>query len=421
MQVYLVTFGSRGDVHPLLGLGQALRARGHAATVLTNPVFAADVAAAGLGFVPVGTEQDYLDTLAHPKLWHPVDGLGVLWRYLLRPALQPTLVSLEALCRHGPGDAPLVLASPLAMGARIAQEALGLRLLSVYTAPTLLRSVADPLTIGRWQVPGLVPAWARHGLWHLLDRTRLDPLVRPALALLREARGLPPLPRHGLFDRWLHAPRGGLALFPSWFARHAPDWPVPVQEGDFPLYDEPAVLEDTAQARSLQVFLDAGPAPVVFMPGSARQDAAGFFRAAVAASQRLGLRAVLLGPDAPAHGAAAPLGFWSAPYVPFAQLLPRARALVHHGGIGSCAQALRAGLPQLLWPQAYDQHDNALRLQALGVALRLPGATPDAATLARQLGRLLRSADVAAACRRPAAALQGPRLDTACEWLESLA
>jgi rhamnosyltransferase subunit B len=94
---------------------------------------------------------------------------------------------------------------------------------------------------------------------------------------------------------------------------------------------------------------------------------------------------------------------------------------VHHGGIGSCAQALRAGLPQLLWPQAYDQHDNALRLQTLGVGLRLPGPTPDAASLTRQLGRLLRSADVAIACRRHAAALQGPRLDAACAWLETMA
>lgn len=422
MQVYLVTFGSRGDVHPLLGLGQALRARGHAATVLTNPVFAEDVARAGLGFVPVGSAQDYRDTLAHPKLWHPVDGLGVLWRYLLRPALQPTLDSLQALCQGCPGDAPLVLASPLAMGARVAQEALGLRLVSLYTAPTLLRSVADPLTIGRWQVPRLVPAWARHGLWQLLDRTRLDPLVRPALALLRTARGLPPLPRHGLFNRWLHAPLGGLALFPSWFARHAPDWPVPVQEGDFPLYDEPPPAKEAAPLlQSLQRFLEAGSPPVVFMPGSARQDAASFFRAAIAACERLGQRAVLLGPDAPAHGESLSDACWSAPYVPFAQMLPRARALVHHGGIGSCAQALRAGLPQLLWPQAYDQHDNALRLQALGVAARLPGQAPDAATLARQLGRLLRSTDIAAACSRQAAALQGPRLGAACAWLETLA
>ena len=424
MQVYLVTFGSRGDVHPLLGLGQALRARGHTATVLTNPAFAAQVAQAGLGFVPVGAEQDYHDTISHPKLWHPVDGLGVMWRYLLRPALRPTYEALRGLCSGTGGRPPLVLASPLAMGARVAQESLGLRLCSTYTAPTLLRSLRDPLTIARWQVPPAVPSWARRAVWRLLDRAKLDPLVTPALEALRGELGLPRRPpaQGGVFDRWVHAPQGGLALFPEWFAPTQPDWPVPVHRGAFPLYDEPlSGAPEGGEARALQAFLDAGPAPVVFMPGSAQQGTTGFFTAAVAACRQLGLRGVLLGHAQELHAQGSPDTLWAAPYVPFARLLPRARALVHHGGIGTCAQGLRAGLPQLVWPQAYDQFDNAMRLEQLGTGRRLHSQAPDAGAMAQQLGSLLASRSVADACRRQAAAVAGDGLESACAWLEGLA
>ena len=55
-------------------------------------------------------------------------------------------------------------------------------------------------------------------------------------------------------------------------------------------------------------------------------------------------------------------------YAPFSAVLPRSAALVHHGGIGTAAQALAAGLPQLVMPMTFDQPDNAVRLARLGVA-----------------------------------------------------
>lgn len=426
MKVLLVTLGSRGDVHPLLGLGQALQARGHEATVLTNPAFAAEVAQAGLGFVPIGTTAQYEETLAHPKLWHAIDGLGVMWRYLLRPALQPTFDALKTLgVARGRGAAPLVLASPLAMGARVAQEALGLRLVTTYTAATMLRSVYDPLTIAHWQVPPLLPHWGRRALWRLLDRAKLDPLVKPALEALRGAQGLAPLAgrRSAVFDRWVHAPLGGLALFPDWFAAAQPDWPAQVHGGTFPLYDDPppAPTTDTrAAAAGLQAFLDAGAAPLVFMPGSAQKGTTHFFRSAIAACSQLGLRGVLLG-HAPALDAQTlPATVWAAPYVPFAGLLPRARAIVHHGGIGTCAQALRAGIPQLVWPQAYDQFDNALRLEQLGAGLRLRAQPVAVTELVARLGDLLGDAKVQQACRHWSTQLHVADLQPACAWLENL-
>jgi rhamnosyltransferase subunit B len=82
-------------------------------------------------------------------------------------------------------------------------------------------------------------------------------------------------------------------------------------------------------------------------------------------------------------------------FVPFSLLLPRASALVHHGGIGTCAQGLASGLPQLVMPMAYDQLDNALRLKRLGVGEFVPlkKFTPNRVTPA--LEKLLTSPTVA--------------------------
>ena len=430
MKAILVTFGSRGDVHPMLGLGQALQARGHRALVLTNPAFQAEVVQAGLEFVPVGTQDDFRHTVAHPKLWHPVDGLGVMWRYLLRPALRPTFEALQWLCRpaadSGPGMAPLVLASPLAMGARVAQEALGIRLVSTYTSAMMLRSVQDPLTIAQWRVPGYLPHWARRGIWALLDRTKLDPLVKPALEALRHSQGLAPLagPHRAVFGPWIHSPLGGLTLFPPWFAGTRSDWPAQVRSGTFPLYDDPLpapVDGDAALGAELQAFMDAGPAPVVFMPGSAQQGTEGFFRSAVAACGQLGVRGVLLGHSHAVDKGSLPASIWSAGYFPFARLLPRARAIVHHGGIGTSAQALRAGIPQLVWPQAYDQFDNAMHLERLGVGRRLLSHPLETAELVARLRALGNEPSVRQACQRHAQMLSAGSLAPACAWLERLA
>src|SRR5690606_30678605 len=119
-------------------------------------------------------------------------------------------------------------------------------------------------------------------------------------------------------------------------------------------------------------FLVAGEPPIVFAPGSANVQATEFFRTAAEVCEQLGRRGVLmtkypdqLPPDLPRS--VRQFGF-----VPFSKLLPRAAALVHHGGIGTCAQGLAAGLRQVVMPMAYDQLDNGTRLARLGVGGVIP-------------------------------------------------
>jgi UDP:flavonoid glycosyltransferase YjiC (YdhE family) len=102
-------------------------------------------------------------------------------------------------------------------------------------------------------------------------------------------------------------------------------------------------------------------------------DAGDFYAAAAEAAARLGRRAVLLvGREAEARlGALATCDVFVAGYAPHSLVFPRAAAVIHHGGIGTVGQALRAGKPQVICPVLGDQFDNAERLVRLGVARRL--------------------------------------------------
>jgi UDP:flavonoid glycosyltransferase YjiC (YdhE family) len=107
-------------------------------------------------------------------------------------------------------------------------------------------------------------------------------------------------------------------------------------------------------------------------------------------------------------------------YLPLSRLLPRTSALVHHGGIGSAAAALSAGVPQLLVPFAHDQPDNAARLCRLGVASVLWPAHATGPRMARRLARILGSPSLRTRCQSLAAAIR-PGIGDACEALERYA
>jgi rhamnosyltransferase subunit B len=151
-------------------------------------------------------------------------------------------------------------------------------------------------------------------------------------------------------------------------------------------YNGPGVLEP-----ALEAFLDAGSPPVVFTLGSSAVGAAGrFYEESLEAVRRLGVRAVLLtGGFAENQPAGTlPNDVLAVDRAPHQLLFPRASAVVHQGGIGTTAQALRSGHPMLVVPHAHDQPDNAYRVTNLGVARTVFPRRYKGARVARELERL---------------------------------
>lgn len=364
----VVTLGSAGDLHPFLAVARELVRRGHEVRLLSQAPYEDQVRAEGVPFVSVVDEAAHSRTLNHPLLWHPLHGFGVLWRHLAVPAIEPTCEWLGKWAEEAP-DRITVFASPLAAGARFARDRWPerIRLLSGYTAPMGLRSIDDPMFLGSWRVPRWVPPVARLALWSLLDHWKLEPLGRASLAPWQRRWNTPPL-RSPIFGDWLHSPDGGVALYPPGFAQVPTSWQARgVVQAGFPLYQpqQPTGLDSRTQD-----FLRRHPRVVVVYPGSAAGTEGRFQDLILPACRDLALPCVFVG----AHLKAAPpttlievqrddVLFLAR--APMRQLLRHALHFVHHGGIGSVALGLAAGVRQLVLASAYDQFENAVRVEAV--------------------------------------------------------
>ncbi|HEX5683914.1 MAG TPA: nucleotide disphospho-sugar-binding domain-containing protein [Ideonella sp.] len=396
MRFAVVTLGSAGDLHPFLAVARALVQRGHEVQLLSQAPYEGQSLAEGVPFRAVVDTAAHERTLKHPLLWHPLHGFGVLWRHLAVPSIGPTCDVLDALT-HATGDRWTVLASPLAAGARFARERWPdrIRLLSGYTAPMGLRSADDPMFLGAWQVPRWVPPPARRVLWHLLDQWKLEPMARPALQRWQAQWGTPRIAT-SVFGDWLHSPDGGIALYPPEFASIPSNWRRRgVMQTGFPLY-EPSV--QPALPTAWNDFVRRHPRYVLAYPGSAAGAAERFNDLVLPACRRLGQPVVILSPhlrsdDIPLAAMAPDV--LSVRHAPLSALLRGASAFVHHGGIGSVAQALRFDVPQLVLASAYDQFENGCRLTGQGHGTWLPLNRATAETVRERLSTLL-SPDAAA-------------------------
>lgn len=413
MRVLFVAIGSSGDVHPLIGLGLALRARGHEITILASTHFEAPVRSVGLEFIGIGTEEDYQAVTGDPALFHPLKGTRMVLEHL---CVRETRNIYKIIAdTHQPGES-IVVASGLAFGARIAHDKLGVPLITTVLQPMMFRSAHQTARYDWFPIP----SWSPRGLKRLLFRTAdlyVDHLVGPPTNQFRRELGLPPVKR--LLHDWWASPQLVIGLFPEWYGPLQPDWPVNTVLTGFPMYDESDANEMPQVAKD---FLAAGDPPIVFTPGTAMHFGHSFFEEAAKACQLLGRRGILLSRFCDHIPKSLPPGVVHFEYVPLSGLLPSSAAMVHHGGMGTLGQVLRAGIPHLVMPMAIDQPDNADRLVRLGVADCLKPRRFRAEAIARKLDALLASATVATACRTVAERFEGLdiRSDT-CRVIEDFA
>ena len=413
MHHLLVTIGSHGDTHPFVGIGATLRERGHRVTVVANGHFESLIRAAGLEFRELGTAEEYLKIIDSMDLWHPVHGFKAVFERGVLPAVRPTFDIVKEL--YVPGET-IVTAHAIAFGARLAQEVFGVPLATIHLAPSVFRSVHDAPRFAYMNWLRRLPHPVIRGFHRLIDWGAVDPILAKPLNAFRAELGLPPVKR--IIHDWWMSPQRVIGLFPEWFSKPQPDWPPQVRLTGFPLYDERGVH---ALSPELSAFLDAGAPPVAFTFGSAMTQSRPQLLASAEACRLAGLRGLLLTRHREQVPTDLPAGVRHFDYAPFSELLPRCAALVHHGGIGTTAQALAAGVPQVIMPLAHDQHDNAARVRRLGVGAEIPTKKYQAAHVADVLRNFLADPAAPARCRAIADRFKGhDPLAVTCDLIEEL-
>jgi UDP:flavonoid glycosyltransferase YjiC (YdhE family) len=410
MHAILATMGTDGDVFPHVGLGVKLRARGHQVTLAAPEPYRDLAADLGLGFRPLVTAAEAARMLADPDLWHPLRSGAMMARW--GAGMLPRQYELLAELATGPGS--VLVANPGVLAARLVQEKGICPLATLLLQPGLLPSTASPPEMpAGLTLPRGVPRPVGALYWAAVDAAGCLLAGRP-LNRLRAALGLRPVWR--LFRWWL-SPELVVGLFPPWYAAPQPDWPAGLRLAGFGRYDGGRGGDLADDVRS---FCRAGPPPVAFTLGTGMTHGAGFFRSAAEACEALGARGLLLTRYPQQLPARLPAGVRHCAFALFRHLLPLCAAVVHHGGIGTTAAALAAGTPQVVLPLAWDQPDNAQRVQGLGVGIRLGSRQRTAGHLARALSRLM-TAEVRTRCRAVADRIgKADGLEVAAEWVEGL-
>jgi len=391
-RVILATFGSDGDVNPFIAVGVRLKALGLEPVLATRAAFEGAARDAGLGFHPVRPDMADMaaagldEAAAVRGLTNRATGLRFLFKRLILPFLHMTYDDLNAVVQDG----DLLVRHQAMLAARVLAEARDVADLTAVLQPFSLMSPHDPpvLAVAPWLDalrPALGPVVYRT-IFRLMAKVSA-PWFAPVQALRAEL-GLGPGPANPMFESQ-GAARGGVLLYSRHFAPAPPDLAPGMVQAGFAFLDPPS---GSGLDPALEAFLAAGPAPIVFTLGTtAVLNPGAFYQTGLEVAARLGRRAVLLAGAKAGLPAALPDGMIAVGYAPHALLFPHACAVVHQGGIGTSAQALRAGVPQLVVPFLGDQPDNAARLARLGVAKALACERFTADRAAPMLDDLLRA------------------------------
>ena len=384
--ILLCTIGSAGDVYPFIGIGQQLKKRGFRVVLITSQYFEAQARNVGLEFFGLGSGEDYQSIIQDPDLWSPDKGFKVFAERVVFPIMEP---AYEIIAGFDPSQT-LLVAQGQFFAAHIAHEKLGFPFITIHLQPAAFRSVHEfPL------LPVKLPPLLIRGIFSLIDALLLDKLFAPNINRFRQRLGLPAINK--IFGGWMHSPQKNLGLFPEWFAQPQRDWPPQTQLTGFVYYDKQDGNEELP--RELETFLNAGSAPIILTAGTAMKHGSQFFLDCIEACQRLRQRGILLTQHPEQLPGQLPQGIQHFAYVPFSKVLPRALSLVHHGGIGTTAQALAAGIPQVIRPMAHDQPDTAARVEKLGIGISLEPKRFNATLLAEKLNSLITSQVVLDRCK----------------------
>jgi rhamnosyltransferase subunit B len=405
--ILLCTIGSAGDVNPFIAIGRNLIKRGFRVVLITSQYFESQACSAGLEFFGLGSSEDYQSIIQDPDLWSPDKGFKVFADRVVFPIMEP---AYEIIAGFDPAQTVLAAQGQF-FAAHIAHEKLGFPFITIHLQPAAFRSVHEfPL------LPISLPPFVIRGLFSLIDALVLDKLFAPNINRFRQSLGLPPINK--IFGGWMHSPQKNLGLFPDWFASPQPDWPPQTQLTSFVYYDKQYGNEELPDG--LEKFLSAGRPPIIFTAGTAMKHADKFFLDCIGACQLLGQRGILLTQHPEQLPLELPQGIQHFAYLPFSEVLPRALALVHHGGIGTTAQAIVAGIPQVIRPMAHDQPDTAARVEKLGIGASLSPKKFNPTSLAEKLETLITSQAVLDRCKAYAERIHPDQsLNDTCSIIES--
>lgn len=367
MRFLMVTHGSEGDYFPFTLLGRQLQQQGHEVILLGQEDAERLATKHGLGFHSICPIAHAM--AVHKRLPELMGGtsrnqLTLLWDIMWEDVTRRVDEKIEELLI--PGETVVFSLSRL-IGARIARDRLKFPLITVNLTPICFDNFMD------------------------CDEQETEEVIGGHVNRLRAQRGLPPLQETVI--RWSYSPDLVVGFFPEWFAPRKAHWPQNTQHTPFPL---PPVSDQELDPQ-LTACCQAAVKPLVIIAGTFNLDPEGFLRTMYELCERLQRPGILLGWRGPAPQDP-PENFHIRSFVPLSALLPHADLFIHHAGVGTLAEGIRAGIPQIALPHIVQQKGLGKCIETLGLGYSLETKTLTADQLQPLAIQALDSAAMRATC-----------------------
>jgi UDP:flavonoid glycosyltransferase YjiC (YdhE family) len=346
MKIIIPTIGSRGDVQPFIALSKGLDNAGHQTVLASHPVMKTLIESHGVRFEPIGPDINLAERVATIRRQARNAAIGLMQG--MRFGFEMLEKSHEDILRLCKGADLVVVPAAIAAGKNEAEK-LGLPYLSVSFMP--------------WAIPWDDP---ERSIFKRILYKSIDGLIqlittRP-LNRIRKRQGLAPVGKEGFTSKQLNLiPISPLVYQPN------PLWEPQHQIVGYWFTDEPGTWHPPDD---LLAFLGKGEAPILISLGAMSlgdKEAEESVNLFVDAIQQVRARAIIQGWEAGLEGKSLLPDIFAAESLPHSWLLPHCRGMVHHGGFGSTAACLRAGIPALVIPHIADQFYWGERVDQLGV------------------------------------------------------
>ena len=390
MKFTIIAVGTRGDLQPAVVLGKMLQTYGHRVRIFAGSNFCSWVEEQGLEAAPTALDMQALMESAGGKEWveksrNPLVEMRLMKRVLDEYGWQMVSDAWQAC--QGTG---VIISSftsnayATAMAEKLEVPQIGMALQPMLFATRDGRSVINGPFPGKINI---INYW--------FGKLALEPapwqLFGDLVSRLRRELGLPPQTRKENL-----AIRKQLLILQAYSRHvvpHPADWPANTHTTDYWFLDD---LEDWQPSRELMEFLERGPAPVYIGFGSMTGDnAQSTTRLVMDALRSSGRRAIMASGWAGLGSSELPDHILAVDYVPHSWLFPRMAAVVHHGGAGTTAAGVRAGVPSVIIPHFVDQPYWGRRVHALGVGPKpVPRRKLTAEKLARAIDTAVSDADM---------------------------
>jgi sterol 3beta-glucosyltransferase len=334
MQLLIPTIGTRGDLQPYIALGIGLQKAGYSIVIASHPLFRELVESYGLKFAPIGPDINLGVEVARIRgNARSLDG-GILrvMRFSF-DMLEKAHPEILRLAEQSDG----IIISHSGAGS-IEADQLHLPSISVTLFPQAIPAKDPKQSIFVKALFGVIGA----GMGLVMTRP---------LNQIRKRIGLEPMGPTGITSPILN-----LIPISTSVVHQNPFWEPRHRMTGFWFADTP---QQWIPPQDLSDFLGSGETPVVISLGAmslGHSEAAGLVDLLIRSIQKAGVRAIIQGFQETIQNRSLPHTIYSCGSIPHAWLLERTAALVHHGGFGTTAAGLQAGIPQLVIPFIIDQY-----------------------------------------------------------------